>query len=94
MMLPEHVKLLREWQEEDRLVAKPLLDEAQLEQMNANLQRAYTQRCPIDLKIWEKTAIYRVSGIIQKMNTVEQSVELENGKKIPFSAICDAVIDE
>jgi hypothetical protein len=32
MMLPEHVKLLRDWQKEDYFEVKPELDEQQLEQ--------------------------------------------------------------
>ena len=94
MMLPEHVKLLREWQQEDRFVEKPQLDEAQMEQLNINLQRAYSEHRPIELKVWEETSIYRVSGIIKKINTQEQFIQLESGKKFPFHLLCDASMDE
>lgn len=94
MMLPEHVKFLREWQEEDQLVTKPQLDEALVEQLNTNLQRAYNERQPINLKVWEKTAIYQVCGRIQKMNMNEKYIQLEDGQKFLFEALCDAVIDE
>lgn len=36
-MLPEHVKLLREWSKEDEEVCQPMLDEQELEQLNAVL---------------------------------------------------------
>ena len=94
IMLPEHVKLLREWQEEDQLVIKPQLDEAQVEQLNTNLQRAYNERRPITLKVWEETEIYHVCGIIQKMNVNEKYIQLENGGKFLFEVLCDAVMDE
>ena len=94
MMLPEHVKLLREWQQEDRFVEKPQLDEAQVEQLNTNLQRAYTEHRPIELKVWEETSIYVVSGIIKKINTNGQFIQLESGKKFSFDMLCDASIDE
>ena len=94
MMLPEHVKLLREWQAEDQLVIKPQLDEAQVEQMNTNLQRAYKEQCSIRLKVWEETAIYNVSGVIQKMNPIERYVQLADGQKISFKNICDALLDD
>lgn len=94
MMLPEHVKLLREWQEEDKFVEKPQLDDAQMEQLNTNLQRAYLEHRPIELKVWEKTAMYKVSGLIQKINSNEQFIQLEDGKKFSFHMLCDASIDE
>ncbi|MGN7476940.1 YolD-like family protein [Solibacillus silvestris] len=94
MMLPEHVKLLREWQKEDVLVAQPQLDEAQLEQININLQRAYKEHCPIQLKIWEQTGMHTVSDIIQKVNFHEQYIKLETGAKIQFRQICEASIDD
>jgi putative heme degradation protein len=94
MMLPEHVKLLREWQQEDQFVEKLQLDDAQMEQLNTNLQRAYSEHRPIELKVWEETSIYMVSGIIKKINTQEQYIQLENGQKFSFHLLCDASIDE
>jgi hypothetical protein len=93
MMLPEHVQLLREWQAEDQLVEKPKLDEAQLEQMNSHLQRAYKERCVIHFKVWEQTSIYNISGIIQKVNPYEQSIQLENGQKFSLDLICETSIE-
>ena len=39
-MLPEHVKMLRDWTEEDTHMVKPELDEQQLEAMNDVLYTA------------------------------------------------------
>ncbi|MEK5183887.1 YolD-like family protein [Solibacillus sp. FSL W7-1324] len=94
MMLPEHVKLLREWQEEDKIITQPQLDEAQLEQININLQRAYTEHCAIQLKVWEQTGLYTVSGAIQKISIHEQYVKLTNSEKIHFHHIYEALLDE
>ena len=94
MMLPEHVKLLREWQEEDSLVMQPELDEAQLEQININLQRAYSEASPIQLKVWEQTGIYTITGIIQKVNIHEQYVKLTDSRKIQFHNIYEAILDD
>jgi broad-specificity NMP kinase len=40
MMLPEHVKLLRDWVKEDRYEQKKVIDEQQLESMNEVLMEA------------------------------------------------------
>ena len=37
MMLPEHVKMLREWVQEDEYEQEKVLDEQQLEQMNETI---------------------------------------------------------
>lgn len=86
--------MLREWQEEDALITQPQLDEAQLEQININLQRAYLEHCPIQLKVWEQTGIYNISGIIQKINTHEHYIKLKDGQKIQFGQICDAALED
>lgn len=94
MMLPEHVKLLREWQVEDTLTEKPELDEAQLEQINRNLQQAYTAHCPIRLHIWAPTGNFTVTSTIQKIMLQEQAIKLADGGKIYFHHICEAVLEE
>ncbi|MCF6137690.1 YolD-like family protein [Pseudalkalibacillus berkeleyi] len=40
MMLPEHVKLLRDWKEEERIWNRPELDEQKLEEMNEIINEA------------------------------------------------------
>lgn len=40
MMLPEHVKLLRDWVKEDQYEQKKMIDEQQLERMNEILMEA------------------------------------------------------
>lgn len=40
MMLPEHIKMLRDWVKEDQYEVKKEIDEQQLELMNATLSEA------------------------------------------------------
>lgn len=42
-MLPEHVTLLREWKEGDRVKQKPELDEQKLEEMNEMIHWAMAE---------------------------------------------------
>jgi hypothetical protein len=93
MMLPEHVQLLREWQQEDQFIKRPQLDEAQLEQIDSHIQRAYQENKSIQLKIWESTAMYEVEGTIHKVNAYEQWVQLNNGKKYALNSICETSIE-
>lgn len=92
MMLPEHVKLLREWQSEDMLVEKPELDEWALQEMSEQLAAAYEQQLEIELKIWETTALYNVRGKIANIHSDKQQLHMQNGRTIPFQAICGAML--
>ncbi|SOC39587.1 YolD-like family protein [Ureibacillus acetophenoni] len=87
MMLPEHVKLLREWQEQDKYVKKPELDEWALQELSEQLQLAYNQKREVELKVWEEKQIYKATGIITKLNQTNATLYLEDGRAIPFHSI-------
>lgn len=87
MMLPEHVKLLREWHENDRYIAKPQLDEWTLQEISEQLQRAFVNKLEVELNIWEEKQLFKVSGIIAKLNTNNETLYLEDGRNFPFQSI-------
>nr|WP_106783386.1 YolD-like family protein [Lysinibacillus timonensis] len=87
MMLPEHVKLLREWKIQDDYIKKPELDEWALQEMSDRLQTAYLQKAEVDLNIWEEKQIYKVSGVIANLNTKNAKLYLEDGRSYPFQSI-------
>ncbi|MEK4228262.1 YolD-like family protein [Solibacillus sp. FSL H8-0538] len=92
MMLPEHVKLLREWQSEDKLVEKPELDEWALQELSEQLTHAYENALQVEMKIWETTAIYKVRGKIDKIQSEKQQLRLEDGRTFSFHRICGAAL--
>jgi hypothetical protein len=93
MMLPEHVKLLREWQTEDSWVEMPQLDEAQLEEINQHVYTAYKQQQQVRVRVWEHKQMTVYTGFIQKLNEHERYVQLDSGKRITVESICAMTID-
>ncbi|HWK21794.1 MAG TPA: YolD-like family protein [Ureibacillus sp.] len=87
MMLPEHVKLLREWHEKDTDVEKPELDEWALQELSEQLQIAFRDRAPVELKVWEAAHIFTATGIISKLDDQKGKLYLEDGRQIPFHFI-------
>lgn len=85
MMLPEHVKLLREWKEQDQYVAKPQLDEWALQELSEQLHTAYANKIEVELNIWEEKRLFKATGKIVKFNT--NTLYLEDGRKFPFQSI-------
>ena len=93
MMLPEHVKLLREWQTEDTWVEKPQLDEAQLEEINQHVYMAYKQQQQVSVRVWEHKQMTVYTGFIRKLNEHERYLQLDSGKRIAVESICAMTID-
>ena len=87
MMLPEHVKLLREWHEKDDYVEKPELDEWALQELSEQLQIAFKDHTQVELKIWEAERIFTVTGIISKLDDKKGTLYLEDGRKFPYHFI-------
>ena len=82
LMLPEHVKLLREWQSEDKKIAKPKLDEWQLEDMNKQLQFAYEQKLPIQINFWRDGEYYAITSKLLRFDNATKKLYFSTGEVI------------
>lgn len=82
MMLPEHVKLLREWKAEDDYVKMPELDEWALQEMADQLQIAYRTGAYIELVYWRNGEVLKERGIVQSLR--QNSIVFE-GRSIVFA---------
>lgn len=78
MMLPEHVKLLREYYVEQKRVPRPILGEWDLHAIEETLQIAIKQNCDVLLKIWEDGRLYIRGGAIAKVDLKRRILELED----------------
>lgn len=93
MMLPEHVKLLRDWAKEDQYEQKKSIDEQQLEAMNEVLTEAMTFDQFVTITYYQnhhyELVIGKIDGwdkITQKLNIVDKFAELHH---IPITDIAD-----
>ncbi|RHW41162.1 YolD-like family protein [Neobacillus notoginsengisoli] len=98
MMLPEHVKMLRDWVKEDSYEQKKELDEQQLEMMNETLMEAMEfnqavaityyrgrnyERCTGNVHYWDELA--------HKLHMIDSS---GNAHLIPINTIADIRLAE
>lgn len=83
MMLPEHVKLLREWQAEDDYIPEPNLDEYELEELAHQIQTAAQTHSLIRVQYWHDGKAFTTEGIIKQlpMNTPNVTVLSPQGNK-------------
>jgi hypothetical protein len=92
MMLPEHVEMLREWQQEDWYNRKPNLDEFDLEAIFDEIQLAYRRQCDVEIRIWREGS-QAFTGTIKAIDLHLQKLHLDTGlhtQKISFTEITAA----
>lgn len=93
MMLPEHVKLLRDWAQEDHYQKEKQLDEQQLEQLNETILDAMEFNHPVTITHYRHQNYELVIGKIHYWNELGQKLHVvdkfEEIHRIQLSAIVD-----
>ena len=67
MMLPEHVKLLSEWQAEDDYVPEPQHDEYDFEELAHQIQTAVQTNSLVQVTYWQNGKAFSVEGTVQAL---------------------------
>ncbi len=93
MMLPEHVKLLRDWVKEDQYEEKKEMDEQQLELMNETLSEAIEFGQFVTITHYRNRNYEIVIGKIHYWDEITQRLHIvdhfEEVHRIPIAAIAD-----
>ncbi|MGE7764657.1 YolD-like family protein [Peribacillus sp. NPDC096540] len=76
MMLPEHVKLLREYNEGLDKVEKPVLDEQKYEEFNEIICRAMEENITLKFTYYQKGEINKFIGNIHYIDGLKENYEL------------------
>ncbi|MCF6408333.1 YolD-like family protein [Pseudalkalibacillus salsuginis] len=76
MMLPEHVKLLRDWKEEDRIQKRPELDEQKLEEMNEIIHEAMAFNQTLSFVYFERERYRILVGDIHYADPVRKELRI------------------
>ncbi|ALS76110.1 hypothetical protein AUC31_13300 [Planococcus rifietoensis] len=86
LMLPEHVRMLREWRADEPSMHKPRLDEEELGLLQEEIGIAHQRQCVAELRYWDN-GLAAVSGTIKSVDLPSQIVEVLYGTetiRIPF----------
>lgn len=94
MMLPEHVKLLRDWSEEDAYQEKPELDEQQLEQFNETICFAMEENTELIFTYYKDHFFHTCSGYVHYIDPIQHTLrivdeETGNRLQLPLQIIVD-----
>lgn len=65
LMLPEHVEMIREWYAKDEQVAKPDLNEFDLQLIQEEMDIALKRQCEVLIHSWKDGVIHEHRGTIE-----------------------------
>lgn len=93
MMLPEHVKMLRDWAREDEEEKERELDEQQLEQMNETVLEAMEFNHPVAITYYRQRKYELVVGTIHYLDEIPGRIHVVDSfgeiHRIGLSTIAD-----
>lgn len=92
MMLPEHVKLLREYMEEQKKTPRPELDEWDLDIIQENIQLAMKRNVEVEIKTWRNGAFHIHLGTITWVDINRRTIEMED-VLTSFTLQLDEIVD-
>ncbi|TQR21038.1 YolD-like family protein [Psychrobacillus vulpis] len=78
MMLPEHVKMLREYNENMKKMPKPELDEWDLATIQEQIEIALKRNVEIEFKLWKEGEIICRVCRIERIDLNKKIIEVEN----------------
>ncbi|QFT89607.1 YolD-like protein [Bacillus sp. THAF10] len=76
MMLPEHVKLLRDWTKEDTYETKPELDEQRLEELNDLFCDAMETGREVTITYFEKRRYHLFVGAVHHLDPLNERLHV------------------
>ena len=77
LILPEHVKNLRDWAAEDKLEKKPELDEQAFEQIGIIVMESLNYTLPIRITIWENGLFTTFTCVVANVDMLSRQLKLE-----------------
>ncbi|MBN8208151.1 YolD-like family protein [Bacillus sp. NTK071] len=89
MMLPEHVKELRDWKAEERRKSKPVLDEQKMEEMNEIICEAMEFHYPLYFHYFENGETKILYGYVHYLDQLSRELRIldqdERKRKVSLS---------
>ncbi|MEI4771982.1 YolD-like family protein [Psychrobacillus sp. FJAT-51614] len=97
MMLPEHLKLIREYVDDQNKIPKPELDEWDLDIIQENIQIAMKRNVDVEVKTWKNGEFNIQIGSISWVDLKRRTIEMEDVFKsyvIQLDEIVDVTVLE
>ncbi|WP_217585485.1 YolD-like family protein [Lentibacillus saliphilus] len=91
LMLPEHVKMLKELWDEQQIEPRPILDAQELDRFNNQLIQAYETQTSLKIAVYMVNRVSWQTGFITKLDPTSKSIELQTNTHKRSISIYDVV---
>ena len=78
LMLPEHVKLLREYNKNLKRIEKPILDEQKYEEFNEVMSRAMEENITLEFTYYQKGEMKKCVGKINYLDGLNRKIHISS----------------
>ncbi|PLR68024.1 MULTISPECIES: YolD-like family protein [Bacillaceae] len=93
MMLPEHVKILRELEIEQGYAVKPVMDEQQLEHFNELISLAMEENRELAFTYYENHDFHVREGHVHYVDPIRGSIRIIDSEETRFDLPLDKITD-
>ena len=80
-------EVIREIEEEQTRIEKPILSEEQIENLEETLIEAYNNSNVVEVLFYKQYHMYKITGIITKLDGATKKITINNNKTLFFSNI-------
>jgi hypothetical protein len=92
MMLPEHLKLIRQYNDDSKKIPKPELNEWDLETIQESIELAMKRNVEVKIKLWKDGGFTIYVGKLIWVDLNRRLIEMEDTFK-SFSLRLDEIVD-
>lgn len=92
MMMPEHIEILKQINEQQEWKEKPMISEYQKEEINLALQLALKDDLTIELEYFKNHDHHKIKGNLLGVDVLNQFVTIED-QNLPLDSLTGAWID-
>ena len=93
MMLPEHVKLLKEYNESLTKVEKPVLDEQKLEEFNETICEAMEFHHSLHITYYKHGEIKHIEGHVHVVRNIEKELRIIGTDGNNYTLFLDDILE-
>ncbi len=83
MLLPEHIKKLKQFHQEVYKIQKPVLDEQELSEMDLLVGEAMEFNTLLQFTFWEDGELKKVKGLIHFIDVIGKEFRIKDYQNIP-----------
>ena len=76
--IPEHIKMLKDTNNDYHKQARPILDESQIEEMEQLLSKSLNEKRIVEIFIWKNGYVNSRIGCVKKLDSINKKIQIQD----------------